>query len=95
MVPTAPGADDPRIPVIRTLKSGILASRGDSRRCAQPVPAHSSSEVSPSRIAYLVRSATLWRPSLRVRLRRCDSTVVVAMNSRLPISGELSPSARS
>ena len=45
-------------------------------------PAHTSSGVSPSRIACLVRSATLWIPSFRMRLRRCVSTVVVASYTR-------------
>ena len=46
-----------------------------------PVPrvGHSSIDVKPSRIAYFVNSAVPCRPSFCVTLRRCVSTVVVAM----------------
>ncbi len=57
----------------------LMFPGGAAKRAAQ-------SEVIPSRIAYLVSSAIVCRPSLRMMFRRCTSTVLTDIWSCSPIA---------
>ena len=57
---------------------------------SRPGQAQSSSEVRPSRIAYIVESATLWMPSSRMTLRRVSRHGGRGVVERLPIGEKLS-----
>jgi PAS domain S-box-containing protein len=70
--------------------------RGSDRGSSQVLrPRGVSSVVNPSRIAYFVRSATLWTSSLRMMLRRWVSAVLGDTPIRSAIWIEVNPSASS